>query len=212
MNNQDEINSIAYRDILLNMILGLVTMIAITVLLINVKTKLENAQAQPPGNMIVHIMWPEGNEDVDLWLDGPGEMVPVGYSNKGGLLWNLLRDDLGKWPDATPINYENAYTRGVVAGEYTVNVHCYRCPMTPVPVDVEVSLNTGDPGSKTPLKVLVTTKVKLVTSGQERTAINFKLTEDGEIVPGSMNSVLKKLRSEKKSGDSNVMPPYMQGR
>ncbi|RVC14735.1 hypothetical protein EN884_16150, partial [Mesorhizobium sp. M7A.F.Ca.AU.001.01.1.1] len=90
-----EINSVAYRDVLLNTILGLVMIIGIVALLIQVKKAVEQAAAEPPGNMIVHAVWPQGDTDVDLWVDGPGELVPVGYSNKGGLLWNLLRDDLG---------------------------------------------------------------------------------------------------------------------
>ena len=31
-------------------------------------------QADPPGNVIVHITWPIGNNDVDLWVMGPGEV------------------------------------------------------------------------------------------------------------------------------------------
>ncbi|TIX28818.1 hypothetical protein [Mesorhizobium sp.] len=192
-----EINSVAYRDVLLNTILGLVMIIGIVALLITVKKSAAEAAAEPPGNMIVHAVWPQGDTDIDLWVDGPGEPVPVGYSNKGGLLWNLLRDDLGAQPDATDINYEDAFTRGVVGGDYSINVHCYRCPQLPQEVKVVVEINTGEPG-KSSLKPLVNTTVKLVSNGQERTAIRFKLTDQGEIVPGSMNSVFKPLRSAEK--------------
>ncbi|MER9768960.1 hypothetical protein NKJ09_23180 [Mesorhizobium sp. M0189] len=106
-------------------------------------------------------------------------------------------DDLGAQPDATDINYEDAFTRGVVGGDYTINLHCYRCPQLPQEVKVVVEINTGEPG-KASLKPLVNTTVKLVTNGQERTAIRFKLTDKGEIVTGSMNSVFKPLRSAEK--------------
>ncbi|AZO29331.1 hypothetical protein [Mesorhizobium sp. M1B.F.Ca.ET.045.04.1.1] len=206
-----EINSVAYRDVLLNTILGLAMIIGIVAILITVKNKMEKEASEPPGNMIVHILWPQGDTDVDLWVDGPGEPVPVGYSNKGGLLWNLLRDDLGAQPDATDINYEDAFTRGIVGGDYTVNVMCYRCPQLPQDVKVVVELNTGEPG-KTEMKPLVNTTVKLVTDGQERTAIRFKLDESTkDIVPGSKNSVFKPLRSATKSETphgSSVTPPY----
>ena len=56
---------------------------------------------------------------------------PVGYSNKGGVIFNLLRDDLGKRADATGMNYEVSYSRGIPAGEYTVNVHLYRNTSAP---------------------------------------------------------------------------------
>lgn len=197
--NGEEVIGIGYRDVLMNM-LGVVTtmLVALLVMVTVEKVKESDGTSTPPGNVIAHLLYPEGNTDIDLWVDGPGELVPVGYSNKGGLLWNLLRDDLGTQPDATGINYEDAFTRGVVPGEYTVNAHCYRCPVLPQLVHVEVSINTGDPGEKTPLKVLVTTSINLTQEGQERTAIRFYLNEDGTIKPGSMNSVFKPLRSAKK--------------
>jgi hypothetical protein len=39
----------------------------------------------------------------DLWIQAPGD-VPVGYSNKSGGVFNLLRDDLGKAKDMTDGN------------------------------------------------------------------------------------------------------------
>lgn len=182
----------ALIDILFGMVFLLLALIVALLALINPPA--EEAKAEPPGNLIVAISWPEGNTDVDLWVDGPGEPVPVGYSNKGGVLWNLLRDDLGASPDASPLNYENAFTRGIVKGNYTVNVHCFRCPQVPVPVDVEVSLNTGEPG-KGSLKRLVTTTVELRATGQERTAIDFAITAEGRVIPESMNSIQQPLRS-----------------
>lgn len=195
----EEINGIAFRDILMNTLLGVFSILVAVIAMIKMEQQAK-ATAEPPGNLIVSITWPEGNTDVDLWLDGPAEPAPVGYSNKGGLVWNLLRDDLGNGPDATPLNYENAFTRGIVPGEYSVGLHCYRCPTLPVPVDVEISLNkdAGKKGEKSPTKILVTTKVELTRQGQERTAINFKLDADGNIDPESMNSVFKPLRSAKK--------------
>lgn len=200
MRSAEDVNSVAYRDVLMNTILGLVMMVAVIFLLMKVEDSKAKAAAEPPGNLIVSITWPEGDTDVDLWIDGPAEPVPVGYSNMGGLVWNLLRDDLGNGPDATTLNYENAYTRGVVPGAYTINAHCYRCPVLPVPVDVEISLNAdaGKKGAKRASKVILTSRVVLNKLGQERTAINFKMDADGNIDPASMNSVFRPLRSAKK--------------
>lgn len=200
MRSADEVNAVAYRDVLMNTILGLVMMVAVVFLLVKMEDAKAAAQAEPPGNLIVAVTWPEGDTDVDLWLDGPAEPVPVGYSNKGGLVWNLLRDDLGNGPDATTLNYENAYTRGVIPGTYTINAHCFRCPVLPVPVQIEISLNkdAGKMGAKQGTKVILTTTVQLNKQGQERTAINFKMSADGEIDPASMNSVFRPLRSAKK--------------
>ena len=82
--------------------------------------------AQPPGNVMIEARWPDAvDADVDLWVQAPGD-VPVGYSNKGGAIFNLLRDDLGTRADATGLNYEISFARGLPAGEYTANLHLYR--------------------------------------------------------------------------------------
>jgi hypothetical protein len=185
-------HKIVYRDMLFLMLLGFVAMVVWMLPFMNPPAK--DAAADPPGNLIVAITWPAGNTDVDLWVMGPQEVRPVGYSNKGGILFNLLRDDLGNMPDATPLNYENAFTRGIIAGEYFVNVHCFRCPVLPVPVDVEISVNTGEPG-KNSLKAIATTRVELTRNGDEKTALRFRLTAEGKLVPDSMNSVFRPLRS-----------------
>ena len=58
---------------------------------------------------MIEARWPDAvDADVDLWVQAPGD-VPVGYSNKGGAIFNLLRDDLGTRADATGINYEISY-------------------------------------------------------------------------------------------------------
>ena len=75
---------------------------------------------------MVEANWPpDMDSDVDLWVQAPGDM-PVGYSNKGGAVFNLLRDDLGQQLDLSGLNYESSYSRGIVPGEYTVNLHLYR--------------------------------------------------------------------------------------
>ena len=187
-------NRKTFQDMLMIMLLGFVFMIIAMVPHLNPPATEDNTE--PPGNVIVHITWPKGNTDVDLWVTGPGELVPVGYSNKGGLLWNLLRDDFGDGTDATDINYENAYTRGVTPGEYIINVHCFRCPILPVPVDVEVSVKRdADNGAKTSIKIIATTRVVLHQAGEELTAIRFKLTRDGALEEGSMNHVYRELRA-----------------
>lgn len=193
-------NRTTFRDLLMILLLGFVFMIV--AMLPHLNPPARDSESEPPGNVIANITWPAGDTDVDLWVTGPGEVRPVGYSNTNGLLWNLLRDDLGTSPDATPLNYENAFTRGITPGEYTINVHCYRCPKLPVPVDVEVSLKktANNGGPKTPIRILVTTRIDLKQNGQERTAIRFKLTKDGEIVNGSMNRVFKALRAVDEGG------------
>lgn len=183
---------IVFRDLLFLFVLGFVAMLIW--LLPHINPPNDESESEPPGNLIVAIAWPEGDIDIDLWVYGPGEIRPVGYSNKGGTLFNLLRDDLGNSPDATPLNYENAYTRGITPGEYIVNIHCYRCSIVPQLVHVEISVNTGAPG-KSSLKKIATTSLKLTSNGQEKTALRFRLDAAGKLVPDSLNSVFRPLRA-----------------
>ncbi len=151
------------------------------------------AQSNPPGNVIVHIVWPDGNTDVDLWLWGPGEMRPVGYSNKSGALWNLLRDDTGTGSDLSGINYENAYTRGLPAGEYIINVHCYQCGVgLPVRVKLEVTVKATHNGV---IKQIIYTDAELVMLKEEITLVRFELDSAGNLVPGSMSHLFESLRT-----------------
>lgn len=194
--DNEEMNGIAYRDILLSMINGLVIMIAVIVLLVSVKKELAKADVKAPGNLIATINWPAGDTDVDLWVMGPGEPMPVGFSNMNGRVWNLLRDDLGNTADATNLNYEFATTHGIVPGTYWINAHCYRCPKLPVRVNAEISLNKGggDPSSKSGTKTILTTSINLVRDLQEVTIVSFKMDAQGNIDPASMNNVYKPLR------------------
>ncbi len=159
----------------------------------------DEEQSSPPGNVIVHIVWPNGNIDVDLWLTGPGEIAPVGYAHKSGLLWNLLRDDTGLASDMSGINYENAYSRGIPAGEYIINVHCYACgAFVPVTVKLEVTAKAKPQGA---VVHLVYAEVTLVAQNEELTMVRFKLDKDGKIVPGSMNHLFETLRYTSEEGN-----------
>ncbi len=200
--HESKASEIAYRDFLMNSLLGMTAAVVILMTFVNPEAKEAQPTSTPPGNVVASITWPDGGDDVDLWVDGPGELKPVGYSNKGGILWNLLRDDLGSGPeiDSTKFNYENAFTRGIKAGEYTINVHCFRCSQIPMPVKVEISLNkdSAEAAAKGGSEVILTTKVEIKTPGKEITALRFKLTEDGKLIKDSVNSIFKPLREDKK--------------
>ncbi len=186
-----------FRDVILLALLGFV---AIAVLLLpHVATKGRTAEAavDPPGNVIVEIRWPDHlDTDVDLWVRAPGD-VPVGYSNKGGLIFNLLRDDLGKVADPTDLKNEVAYSRGIPPGEYAVNLHLYRNASGTYPIPVKVTVSSRRSAGH-PTSHLVQTNVDLAREGQEATAFRFKLTEQGELVSGSVHNLYAALRSGRK--------------
>ena len=182
-----------FRDVIMLALAGFVAIVIILLPHLNPPGKAVKT-ATPPGNVIVELRWPDSlNTDVDLWVKGPRD-VPVGYSNQGGLIFNLLRDDLGHRDDASNVNYEVAYSRGRPAGEYTVNVHLYRnaSGKTPVPVSVIASLQKDPQASAIPL---VQSNLSLEHINQEITAFRFRLTEKGDLIPGSIHNLPKELRA-----------------
>ena len=188
--------------------------VLVTVMVANLNPKATDQkvlETKAPGDIVAHIVWPNGDIDVDLWLSGPDEPVPVGYSNKGGVLWNLLRDDLGNKPDATPINYEDAFTRGVVPGEYVVNLQCWRCDKATFPMTVDVAVSMRNRSGDQPLENFVVSKVLIKEDGQEKTAVRFIVKPDLTVDMDSINNTYKPLRGSKKPSGGLTFPYYLDG-
>jgi hypothetical protein len=189
---------IVFRDLITLALCGFVVCVVLIMPHINPPVTKTAQDTDPPGNVIVEVRWPdELDSDVDLWVEAPGD-VPVGYSNKGGVIFNLLRDDLGKRADATGMNYEVSYSRGIMAGEYTVNLHLYRntAGVFPIPVTVVTSVKKS---AKESARQLLASHIELVREGEELTVYRFKLSEQGDLVSGSVHSLQRQLRSWRSS-------------
>lgn len=180
--------STVFRDTFLNGAGALLAFVVVLLTLMNPPTEEVSELTVPPGNIIIEAYWPnELNADVDLWVKGP-EGSPVGYSNKGGTHYNLLRDDLGKQSDDDPVNYEVTYSRGIPVGGHCVNLHLYsnRSNVLPIPVKVTVKLAQGEvggnmKGSGSPVLI---TDVKLSATGKERNVFCFVTNKEGKIETG----------------------------
>ena len=196
-NEQNDDVGTTFRDMITLALAGFVIMLILVLPFIRDGKKSESTEGvTPPGNVVVEALWPDTiNADVDLWVKAPGD-VPVGYSNKGGLIFNLLRDDLGTQGDPLKLNMETSYSRGVPPGEYIVNLHLYRNTANVYPVPVKVAVRCA-PGLKDgPVsKNIIDTEVDLTREGQEYTALRFKLDEQCNLVAGSVNNVFRPLRS-----------------
>lgn len=179
-----------FRDVLMLALIGFVAMVVMLLPHIS-KTLDETDEHTPPGNVVVEMHWPdELPVDVDLWVQAPND-VPVGFWNQGSQFFNLLRDDLGMEGDASARNYEVSYSRGILAGDYIVNVHMYgKVPAgVVVPVRVVVSVKAKFDS----LRQILQTSVELQRRNQEETAFRFRLTGDGELVPGSVTTLRRRL-------------------
>ncbi len=184
--------NVSFRDMLFLLVFAYLVIGAVA--LAHVRKKTEDVTgATPPGSLIIDIHWDDKfDADVDLWVQAPGD-VPVGYSNKSGIIFNLLRDDLGHSGDPVSMNYEIAYGRGLWPGEYTVNAHLYRSAdgRYPVPVTAKVSVRGPDGEVANILRSVV----PLDHVGQETTIYRFQLDDKGHLIQGSLNRLHKDLRS-----------------
>ena len=185
-----------FRDIIMLALLGFSIFVIMLLPHLNPPT-VAAASTEPPGNVLVEVRWPnEIDADVDLWVEAPGDR-PVGYSNKSGRIFNLLRDDVGHNGDDSGLNYEVAFSRGIRSGAYTINLHLYRnrSGHRPIPATVIVRVKSGDEG---PLRMIAERRVELTQVGEELTVVRFELGDEGRLVPGSIHDLQRALRSARR--------------
>ena len=195
---EDDAADTVFRDVVMLALAGFVVLVILLLPHFNPPGAKSAEGTTPPGNVIVEVRWPdEIDADVDLWVEAPGD-VPVGYSNKGGAVFNLLRDDLGKRADVTGLNYETSYSRGILPGEYAVNLHLYRNPSKAYPVPVTVVTSVKQAANEA-ARQLLASKALLVREGEELTVYLFGLSTAGALVAGSVHSLHKPLRAGSKT-------------
>lgn len=165
------------------------------------KEEARKEESKSAGDMMVEIHWTDNVDiDIDLWVKSPDDERPVGYSNRAGKTFNLLRDDLGASNDSTTRNYEMAYTRGLPPGEYVVNIH-YFADRTPgdtheVPVEVLISSKAGGADKVTGgMKQIISRKAVLRAKDEEVTVVRFTILESGELDEESINDFYQELRT-----------------
>ena len=199
MNDLEEYkeNDVVFRDVILLALTGFISMVLLLLPFVNPPTE-EESSSTPPGNVIVELFWDEQRDvDIDLWVQAPDD-IPVGYSNKGGLFFNLLRDDLGIYKDNSPVNYEVSYSRGISKGNYIANVHLYREDKSPfIPIIAELLISVVDPDTNKRRQILKTSK-KLEIIGKEITVFQFELDKKGKLNKNSINNNYVMLRSGNK--------------
>lgn len=144
---------------------------------------------------LVTVTWPDSvPDDVDVWVEDPTGAL-VWFRNRDAGLVHLDRDDRGMLNDVinvngremvNPLNQEVVTVRGVVPGEFIVNVH-YFATETGNPVKVTVRVDRVNPT----LEVAYYDTITLEKKGDEQTALRFRINEDGSI--GGINHIPKTL-------------------
>src|SRR5690349_1293508 len=145
----------------------------------------KQGKVDPKAEFIVTMSWPDGHpDDVDLYVEDPLANIVWYHQREAGFMV-LDRDDRGGANDfimvagkkvLSPIREETVSIRGIVAGEYTVNINHYLATARePVPVQVKVE-------KVNPIvDVVFYDTVILNKTGQERTAVRFRIAEDGSV-------------------------------
>ena len=139
----------------------------------------------PKAEYIITIAWPDNSpDDVDTWVEDPNGNI-IWFRNREAGLVHLDRDDRGQVNDTinvngteiqNPLNQEVVTVRGVVPGEYVVNVHYYATEtQQPLPVTVKVSK------VKPALEIVYYGDTLLEKKGDEKTAVRFVIDKSGKV-------------------------------
>lgn len=191
----------AYIDLLFNLLVGITFLFLLAFILIR-PIVVDDKKIDSKAEFIVTMKWPDHhNSDIDLWVKDPLWGV-VGYKTKEQNFSNLERDDIGSKRDQhtdrhgtvvyNPVNYEVITVRGIIPGEWAVNVHYYASRPIPeghisgmttppysdakkIPTTVEVQVIKLNPV----YKVIATKTIILTYEGEERTMARFVIDEDG---------------------------------
>ena len=201
-NDQDDVYGTLFRDVILVMAAGLIAMLLIILPYINDPKEEEESDVTAPGNVIFEVYWRDDvNVDIDGWVQGPLDNKPVGFLNRSDIQFNLLRDDRGKFNDVSERNYENFFSRGVVAGEYIFNVHWYAGdPPIEGFLDIKILVSVKNDNkfsdkSDGRAKQILLIKTQLVKH-QDKTVVRFELDEKGELVYDSLDYTYVNLKGQ----------------
>jgi hypothetical protein len=174
----------SFFDILFHAIFGITALFILAVCLIKVANKTEDKKVDIMGEYLISMRWPsESADDVDLYVRDPNEETVYYKAHERGLM-NLDKDDRGKKTDTTQNQYgeersveqneETVNIRGVLEGEYVINVHMWaKDSSEQTPVTISLTRIRGKD------KVEKTVEVILTERGDEKTAFRFTLDEKG---------------------------------
>jgi hypothetical protein len=183
-----------FYDMLFNMLIAFVFCFIIAMLAMNPKA-LKIGDIPSKAEYIITVGWPDRNpNDIDTWVQDPGGNLVWFRAREAGLMY-LDRDDRGDANDAilingqriqSPFRQEVVTVRGIVPGEFTVNVQYYQS-RDGLPVEVNVSIIKVNPRAE----VVFYGQLRLARQGDEATAARFTILPDGKVA--NVNTLPKSL-------------------
>jgi len=182
-----------FIDLLFNALLGFTFLFLVAVMFINPESR--KGRVDLKAEYIISVTWPEYlADDIDIWVQDPiGETVSYLRKDAGWL--HLDRDDRGEVNDTIivdgeellyPINQEVVTIRGIIPGEYIVNLYYYTAAQ-PMPVEALVKVEKVNPT----LQTVFVRRVTLQQQDEEQTIVRFTLDRKGNL--HSVNQLDKRL-------------------
>ncbi len=181
-----------FTDLLFNALLAFTFLFLVAIMFLNPPAK--SGIIDPKAEYIITVKWADfSGDDIDTWVEDPQGRVVWFRSMSQGFM-HLDRDDRGIANDiilvdgqeiTNPLNQEVVTIRKVVPGEYVVNLHYYQSE-SGEPVTAKVRVVKVNPK----LEIIYYGNVAMPQVGDERTAVRFRIREDGTI--GSVNTSLAK--------------------
>jgi len=186
----------AFLDMLFLLLAGFTCLFIISFIMMKQEqSKKKNIEAK--AEFIITVTWDkEVNDDVDLHVEDPNGGVVYFQRRTDGMMV-LERDDLGhrndriRLPDGSWVKYEEnremVTIRGIVQGEWIINVHMYH-KESQLATPVNIRLEKINPTSTT----VFIKDVTLEKNGDEETAFRFTLDADGQVT--DINELEKSVR------------------
>ena len=172
--------------------------------LLSISPDSKDGKVDSKAEFIITMDWPDNHpDDLDLFVQDPIGNIAWYRHREAGFL-TLDRDDRGGANDfiiingrklPSPIREEIVTVRGVVAGEYTVNISHFQAT-TGQPVEATVKVQKLNPTAQ----VVFDDKVMVDHTGDEKTALRFKLDAEGKVIdvhrrPKSLLATFRNVRA-----------------
>jgi hypothetical protein len=172
--------------------------------LLSISPDAKEGKIDSKAEFIITMDWPDNHpDDLDLFVQDPIGNIAWYRHREAGFL-TLDRDDRGGANDfiiingrklPSPIREEIVTVRGVVAGEYTVNISHFQAT-TGQPVEATVKVQKLNPTAQ----VVFDDKVMVDHTGDEKTALRFKLDAEGKVIdvhrrPKSLLATFRNVRA-----------------
>ncbi len=182
-----------FIDLLFNALLGFTFLFLVSVMFMNPEAR--KGRVNLKAEYIISVTWADQlADDIDLWVQDPiGETVSYLRKDAGWL--HLDRDDRGEVNDTVvidgreviyPINQEVVTIRGIIPGEYIVNLYYYKAAQ-PRPVEALIKVEKVNPT----LQTVYVRKVQMAQQDDEQTVVRFTLDGIGKIT--EINELPKRL-------------------